>query len=66
MYYDLYEAEEKPYDEIFNDEDNLLFVLEDTKTGFTYSFDVLTNNNLLEFILECTRDVLSVSIIDRN
>lgn len=59
MYYDLFEAEEKPYDEVYEDTDNLLFVLEDTKTGFTYTFDTLTNNELQEFILECTQDVLS-------
>ena len=59
MYYDLFEAEEKSYDEVYEDSDNLLFVLEDTKTGFTYTFDTLTNNDLQEFILECTQDVLS-------
>lgn len=65
MYYDLFEAEEKLFDEIFNDEENLLFVLEDTKKGFTYTFDTLTSNSLIEFILECTQDVLSAPILDQ-
>jgi hypothetical protein len=59
MYYDLYEAEDKLYDEVYEDSDNLLFVLEDTKKGFTYTFDTLTTQDLSEFILECTQDVLS-------
>ena len=65
MYYDLYEAEEKPYDEIYEDSDNLLFVLEDTKTGFTYKFETLTNDSLMEFILECTQDVLSAPLLSQ-
>ena len=65
MYYDLYEAEEKPYDEVYEDSDNLLFVLEDTKNGFTYTFDTLTTQDLSEFILECTQDVLSAPMLSQ-
>lgn len=65
MYYDLYEAEEKPYDEVYEDSDNLLFVLEDTKNGFTYTFDTLTTQDLSEFILECTQDVLSAPTLEQ-
>ena len=65
MYYDLYEAEEKPYDEVYEDSNNLLFVLEDTKTGFTYTFDTLTTQDLCEFILECTEDVLSAPTLEQ-
>ena len=70
MFYDLYEAEEKPYDEIIEDEDYLLFVLADTKSGFTYTFDTLTSENLQQFILECNQDVPGVpnlnNIVDSN
>ena len=59
MYYDLYEFEEKPFDELYEDDSYLLFILGDTNTGFSYTFDTLTTNDLQEFILECTQDVLS-------
>ena len=65
MYLDLYEAEEKPYDEVYEDSDNLLFVLEDNKTGFTYNYKTLTTESLMEFILECTRDVLSAPTLEQ-
>ena len=59
MYYDLYQYEEITFDEVYKNDDNLLFILEDTKKGFTYNFETLTTPTLLEFILECTQDVLS-------
>uniref|UniRef100_A0A6C0LFL5 Uncharacterized protein n=1 Tax=viral metagenome TaxID=1070528 RepID=A0A6C0LFL5_9ZZZZ len=65
MYLDLYEAEEKPYDEVYEDSDNLLFVLEDNKTGFTYNYETLTTESLMEFILECTQDVLSAPTLEQ-
>jgi hypothetical protein len=65
MYLDLYEAEEKPYDEVYEDTDNLLFVLEDNKTGFTYNYKTLTTESLMEFILECTQDVLSAPTLEQ-
>ena len=64
MYYDLFEAEEKSYDELMEDEDNILFYLDDTKTGFTYSFETLTTNNLQEFILQCKKELLGAPIVD--
>ena len=65
MFFDLYEAEEKPYDEVYEDSDNLLFVLEDNKTGFTYNFETLTTDSLMEFILECVEDVLSAPTLSQ-
>ena len=65
MFFDLYEAEEKPYDEVYEDHDNLLFVLQDNKTGFTYNFETLTTDSLMEFILECTQDVLSAPTLEQ-
>lgn len=65
MFFDLYEAEEKPYDEVYEDPDNLLFILEDNKTGFTYNFETLTTDSLMEFILECTQDVLSAPTLEQ-
>ena len=65
MFFDLYEAEEKPYDEVYEDPDNLLFVLQDNKTGFTYNFETLTTDSLMEFILECTQDVLSAPTLEQ-
>jgi hypothetical protein len=56
MYYDLIYVEEKSYDEIIQDNNNLLFVLKDTKKGFTYTFDDLTMDNLLDFIFECKEE----------
>ena len=60
MYYDLYETEEKPFDEVFEDKNNLLFILEDTKTAFIYTFDMFKSEDIQEFVLECTREVLGV------
>ena len=65
MYYDLYEAEEKPYDEVYEDSDNLIFILEDVKTGFVFTFETLTTEDFMIFILECTQDVLGAPILDQ-
>jgi hypothetical protein len=64
MYYDLFEAEEKSYDELMEDDDNILFYLDDTKTGFTYSFETLTTNNLQEFILQCNKELLGAPSVN--
>lgn len=70
MYFDVYEYEERTFDEVYKDKDKLLFVLKDTKRGFTYDFETLTTASLMEFILECTVTDIGAPILsqieDRN
>jgi len=62
MFLDLYIPEEKPYEEVYEDSNNLLFVLEDDKTGFTYDFKTLTTDSLMDFILECKQNVTGAPV----
>ena len=63
-YFDLYEYEEKTFFEAYEDDNNILFIIDNENddiklryTGFIYSFETLTTNDLQEFILECTQEV---------
>lgn len=65
MYFDVYEYKEIIFDEVYKNKDNLLFVLKDTKRGFTYNFGTLTTETLLEFILECTVTDIGAPILSQ-
>ena len=45
--------EEIIYEQVHSDDDNLLFVSEDRRIGFTYTFDDMIVDDRQEFILEC-------------